>query len=169
MKQVPKLAFFAIGAAAIVGEAWAKDPEYVSIPMEITVDKPAAEVWAKIGGWCVDGKWLYATNTIPCEVTSGNGEMGSVRVVANRVTEVLVAKTELSYGYAQPAVEGKFYNLYHGFLEARPIDAKSTKVIYTLMLDMSDQADQAAKDALIAGRRKSMEGALANAKKVVEG
>ncbi len=83
--------------------------------------------------------------------------------------EVLVAKTELSYGYTQPVVEVIFYNLYYGFLEARPIDAKSTKVIYTLMLDMSDQADQAAKDALIAGRRKSMEGALVNAKKTVEG
>ncbi len=94
--------------------------------------------------------------------------MGSVRVVANRVTEVLVAKTELSYGYTQPAVEGTFNNLYHGFLEARPIDAKSSKVIYTLVLDMSDQADQAAKDAFIAGRRKSIEGALANLKKVVE-
>jgi len=169
MTRLSKLAACVISVAAIASAAWARDPDYVSIPMEITVNKPAAEVWAKIGGWCVNGKWLYASNSIPCEVTSGNGEMGSVRVVAGRVTEVLVAKTELSYGYAQPAVEGKFYNLYHGFLEARPIDAKSTKVIYTLMLDMSDQAEQVAKDAMVAGRRKSIEGALANAKKAIEG
>ena len=38
----------------------AKPPEYVAIPMEITVNKPAAEVWAKVGGYCDLGKWLRA-------------------------------------------------------------------------------------------------------------
>nr|HPI49809.1 hypothetical protein [Hyphomonadaceae bacterium] len=90
------------------------------------------------------------------------------RVIAKRVTEVLTAKTELSYGYTQPSVEGKFYNLYHGFLEARPVDAKSSKLIYTLMLDVSDKADQAAKDADVAGRRKQFEAALGNMKRIAE-
>ena len=56
----------------------------------------------------------------------------------------------------------------HGFLEARPVDAKSSKLIYTLMLDVSDKADQAAKDADVAGRRKQFEAALANMKKIAE-
>lgn len=144
-------------------------PEYVAIPMEITVNKPAAEVWAKIGGYCDISKWISPAGNVPCEVTSGKGEVGSVRKIANRVIEVMTAKSEFGYGYTQPAVEGKWYNLYHGFLEARPIDAKSSKLIYTLMLDVADGKDQAAKDTNVGNRRKQFEAALANMKKLAEG
>jgi len=81
---------------------------------------------------------------------------------------VMTAKSEMGYGYTQPAVEGKWYNLYHGFLEARPIDANTSKLVYTLMLDVADKADQAAKDADVAGRRKQFEAALGNMKKLAE-
>ena len=37
------------------------------------------------------------------------------------------------------------------------------------MLDVSDKADQAAKDTDVANRRKQFEGALANMKKLAEG
>jgi hypothetical protein len=37
------------------------------------------------------------------------------------------------------------------------------------MYDVSDKADQAAKDADVAGKRKQFEGALANMKKIAEG
>jgi hypothetical protein len=51
-------------------------PTYVSIPMEITVDRPAAEVWKRIGKYCDIGEWLQ----VPCTITSGkDGEFGSVR------------------------------------------------------------------------------------------
>jgi hypothetical protein len=81
----------------------------------------------------------------------------------------MVSKTQYGYGYMQPAVEGKFYNHYHGFIEARPINAKTSKVMYTLMLDLSDKPDQAAKDADVAQRKKQFEAALANIKKIAEG
>lgn len=155
------------GAASAQGGTWPK-PEYVSIPMEITVNKPAAEVWAKVGGWCDISKWITPTGGVPCEVTSSHSDVGSVRVIAGRVTEIMTAKTEFGYGYTQPAVEGKWYNTYHGFVEARPVNATTSKIIYTLMLDVADKADQAAKDADVAGRRKQFEGALANMKKLAE-
>jgi hypothetical protein len=45
-----------------------------------------------------------------------------VRSLANgRVLEILVGKTDLSYGYAQRSKEGVFYNLYHGFMEVKPV------------------------------------------------
>lgn len=143
-------------------------PEYVAIPMEITVNKPAKDVWAKIGGYCDISKWISPAGNVPCEITSGKGEVGTVRKIAGRVIEVMTAKSEFGYGYTQPAVEGKWYNLYHGFLEARPVDAKSSKLVYTLMLDVADKKDQAAKDADVANRRKQFEGALANMKKLAE-
>lgn len=170
-----KLVSLLAGAAMAVGlagtasaqGAWPK-PEYVSIPMEITVNKPAADVWAKVGGWCDISKWITPTGGVPCEVTSSHSDVGSVRVIAGRVTEIMTAKTEFGYGYTQPAVEGKWYNTYHGFVEVRPVSATTSKIVYTLMLDVADKADQAAKDADVAGRKKQFEGALGNMKKLAE-
>ncbi len=166
----------AVAAASFAGVASAQTPtgtwpapQYTAIPMEITVAKPAAEVWAKIGGYCDISKWITPAGNVPCEIKSGKGEVGTVRVIAGRVTEVMTAKSEFGYGYTQPAVEGKWYNLYHGFLEVRPIDAKSSKILYTLLVDEADKADQAAKDKDVAQRRGQFEGALANMKKLVEG
>lgn len=171
MKTISLLAG-AVIAVGLAGTAsaqgtWPK-PEYVSIPMEITVNKPAADVWSKVGGWCDISKWITPTGGVPCEVTSSHSDVGSVRVIAGRVTEIMTAKTEHGYGYTQPAVEGKWYNTYHGFVEVRPVNATSSKIVYTLMLDVADKADQAAKDADVAGRKKQFEGALANMKKLAE-
>jgi hypothetical protein len=80
----------------------------------------------------------------------------------------LIAKTDLSYGYTQPVTEGQFYNLYHGFMEAKPVTATTSKLLYTLVLDESDKADQAAKDADVARRRTSFETALKNMKDIAE-
>ncbi len=140
-------------------------PEYVTIAMEIDVAKPADEVWAKVGKYCDISEWLK----LDCAITSGTGEMGTVRVLAGgRINEILVAKTALSYGYTQPVVDGQFYNLYHGFMEAVPVTATTSKLLYTLMLDESDKADQAAKDADVARRRASFETALKNMKAIAE-
>src|SRR6202171_5492038 len=71
------------------------NPTYISIPLEITVNRPAAEVWKRVGKYCDIGEWLR----IPCTITSGkDGEFGAVRSVAG---EILVGKTELSYTYTQ--------------------------------------------------------------------
>src|ERR1700754_2989463 len=72
------------------------NPTYVTIPLEITVNKPAAEVWARVGKYCDIGEWLR----VPCMITSGkDGEVGTVRSIGN---EILVGKTDLSYTYTQP-------------------------------------------------------------------
>jgi hypothetical protein len=80
----------------------------------------------------------------------------------------LVAETDLSYGYTQPAREGQFYNLYHGFMEAKPVTEQTSKMVYTLVYDISDKPDQAAKDADVARRRAMFEGALKNMKELAE-
>ena len=157
----PLIAFGAFAAAAPA----LAEPEYVTIKLEIDIAKPAAQVWAKVGDYCDISEWL----DVDCTITSGDGGMGTVRVLAGgRVTEILVAQTDLSYGYTQPAREGQFYNLYHGFMEAKPVTAATSKMLYTLVYDISDKADQAAKDADIARRRTMFEGALQNIKKLAE-
>jgi len=154
-----------ITAVVLAAPLAAAEPEYATIRMEIDVARPAAAVWAKVGKYCDIREWL----NVDCKVTSGDGGIGTVRVLAGgRVTEILVAQTELSYGYTQPAQEGQFYNLYHGFMEARPVTATTSRIIYTLVYDVSDKADKAAKDADIAGRRTRFEAALASMKKIAE-
>ena len=160
------LILLALGATTSAGSAFAAEPEYTTIEMQIDIAKPAAEVWAKVGGYCDIAQWL----NVDCVITSGDGGMGTVRVLAGgRVTEILVAQTDLSYGYTQPAREGEFYNLYHGFMEAKPVTERTSKVLYTLVYDVSDKPDQAAKDADVTRRRGMFEGALKNMKELAEG
>ena len=155
-----------VGAIAFAGRALAADPQYMTIKMEIDVARPAAAVWAKVGGYCDISKWLDGTD---CMIKSGDGGIGTVRVLrGGQVTEILVAKTELSYGYTQPVREGQFYNLYHGFVEARPVTAQTSKLLYTLVYDISDKPDQAARQADMAQRRARFEGALKNMKALAE-
>lgn len=153
-------------AAAFLGSAVAiAQPEYVTIDMEIDIDKPADEVWAKVGDYCAISDWLG----LDCEITSGDGGMGSVRsLLGGRIIEILVAQTELSYGYTQPAVEGQFYNLYHGFMEAKPVTPTTSKMLYTLIYDVSNLPDQAAKDADIERRRTMFTNALSTMKEAAE-
>ena len=150
------------GAAAPSGIVVAS-PTYSSILMEVAVNKPAADVWKRVGKFCDIGEWLR----IPCTITSGkDGEVGAIRSVAN---EVLVGKTELSYTYTQPVREGRPYNLYHGTLEARPVTATTSKLVYTLFFDNSMLADNAAREADRTRRTAQFTQALENMKILAEG
>ncbi len=140
-------------------------PTYITIPMEIMVNRPAAEVWKRVGGYCAIAEWLQIA--AGCTMLSGkDGEVGSVRSVA---TEVLVGKTELSYTYTQPVRAGRPYNLYHGTLEARPVTATTSKLVYTLMFDNSMLPDDAAREKDRAGRVAVFTRALQNMKTLAEG
>jgi len=143
--------------------AAAPSPHYVSIPLEISVNRPAAEVWKRVGKYCDIAEWMRR----PCTITAGkDGEFGAVRSVAD---EVLVGKTELSYTYTQPARPGRPYNLYHGTLEARPVTATTSKLVYTLVFDNSMLADDAARERDRAQRAAQFTQALENMKILAEG
>jgi len=143
------------------------NPHYVSIPLEIDVNRPAAEVWKRIGKYCDIEEWLQ----VPCVLTSGKaGEVGAVRSLRNgAVIEILVAKTAMSYTYTQPVREGQRYNLYHGTVEAVPVSATTSKLVYTLVFDNSMLADDAAREKDIQQRTAQFTRALNNMKTLAEG
>src|SRR5690349_21254797 len=150
-------------AAAAPGGIVVAAPTYTSIVMEVAVNKPAAEVWKRVGKYCDIGEWLR----IPCTITSGkDGEFGAIRSVAN---EVLVGKSELSYTYTQPVRTDRPYNLYHGTLEARPVTATTSKLVYTLVFDNSMLPDDAAREKDIAQKTAQFTRALQNMKTLAEG
>ena len=45
------------GSAETVSNVGA-NPTYISIPLEITVNRPAAEVWKRVGKFFDSGEWL---------------------------------------------------------------------------------------------------------------
>jgi hypothetical protein len=137
----------------------------MSVRLEVDVNKPAAEVWARVGKYCDIGEWLGIGGG--CQIISGkDGELGAVRSVAN---EILVAKTDLSYTYTQPLRVGQFYPLYHGTVEAKPVTATTSKLIYSLMWDASNLADDAAREANKTQRAGTFQTALNNMKILAEG
>lgn len=120
------------------------NPTYTTLVLEIDVNKPAAEVWARVGKYCDIQEWFG----MKCEITSGvAGELGSVRLLNGVTPEPLVGKTDLSYVYTQPVRTGVPYNLYHGGLEAKPMTATTSRLIYTFVYDNSMLADDAARAA----------------------
>src|SRR5205814_2823646 len=139
------------------------NPTYITIPLEITVNRPAAEVWKRVGKYCDIGEWLR----LACTITSGkDGEVGAIRSVTG---EVLVGRTDLSYTYTQTVRAGRPYNLYHGTLEARPVTATTSKLVYTLVFDNSMLADDAAREKDKAQKTAQFTQALENMKILAEG
>ena len=172
----------AIGALAIAGLMAAADaqaqapaqgdsaivvqkPNYVTIALETTVNKPVADVWKRIGGYCTIAEWLQIA--AGCKILSGtDNEVGAVRSVAG---EVLVGKTQYSYTYTQTVRAGRPYNLYHGTVEARAASPTTTKLLYTLIYDNSMLPDDAAREKDKASRAATFTRALSNMKTLAEG
>jgi hypothetical protein len=141
-------------------------PNYVTIVMEQDVARPAAQVWSTIGKYCDIAAWSPG---LKCELKGEDGKVGAVRVLNGSTIEILVARTDLSYTYTQPVRVGQVYNLYHGTLEAKPVSATASKLIYTLILDNSMLADDAARKADVDRRRTRFTQALKDMKTLSEG
>lgn len=163
--QAPTPAAQAAPAPAPNANIVVDSPTYLVIPLEIAIDRPAAEVWKRVGKYCDIAEWLQIA--AGCKMLSGvEGEVGSVRSVAN---EVLVGKTEFSYTYTQPVRAGRPYNLYHGTMEVRPVTAKTSRLYYTLVYDNSMLPDDAARDKDKATRTATFTRAIQNIKTLAEG
>jgi hypothetical protein len=144
----------------------ATSPHYASVALEITVDRPAAEVWKRVGKFCD----ISESFQLPCKIISGNdGEVGAVRFLGSNIgNEILVGKTELSYTYTQPVKPGEPYDLYHGTVEARPVTASTSKILYTLVYDNSMLPDEAAREKDKAQRTALFTQGLRNMKSFAE-
>jgi hypothetical protein len=118
-----------LACAAAALAAGAQAAEYVTIVQELEIARPAEAVWKKVGGYCDLGTWMKTT----CVYTSGTGEVGTMRRIADRIDEVMVSSTPLSYTYAQPGQA----NFYHGSMEVRPLGAAKSKIVYTLFYDVA--------------------------------
>ena len=145
---------------AALGAARAQAADYATVVLDTGVDRPADEVWKKVGGYCDIGTWLK----LSCVYTSGTGGLGTVRRLADRIDEVMVAQTPHSYTYTQPNTT----ILYHGTLAVEADGAKHSKLVYSLFWDQSGEKTDEAKAADRAQRTKMFTAALASMKKLAE-
>jgi hypothetical protein len=158
--MTPKIAAAALAAFTLAAGA-ATAAEFVTIPLETTVDRPADITWQKVSEFCAIGGWFKTT----CVITSGkDGEVGAVRRIADRIDVVLVAKTAWSYTYSQP----KSPIDYHGTVEVQPIDKGHSRIRYTLIYDAEPLKTPEAKAADKERRAKQFTALLTAMKGVAE-
>jgi len=145
-----------------VGAARAQTPQpadWTVLTMTANTNKPAAVTWDRIGGhdWC--GILKYLDRLKGCTINSGKGEVGSLRTVMVGTTatvEMAVARTPLSYTYAQPFTP----IFYHGTMAVEPVDATHSRIVYTLMWNQTPVGDAAAQAAAREARQKSFQAAV---------
>jgi Polyketide cyclase / dehydrase and lipid transport len=156
-----KIAAAALAAITLAAGA-ARAADFVSIPLETTVNASADAAWPKISGYCLIGTWFKTT----CTIAGTEGQVGSVRTIAGRINELLVAKTAWSYTYSQP----KSPIDYHGTVEIQPIDKGHSKLLYTLVYDADALPKHEAEDKAAdkASRTKQFTGLLATMKAAAE-
>jgi mxaD protein len=159
--QAGLIAALSAGAGLVAGAASAAD--YISIVQTIDVNRPADVVWKKVGGFCDIKDWL-AGGKLTCVYASGTGGLGTDRLIAGRIHEIMVARTDLSYTYAQPLSPIE----YHGTVEVKPTSPTTSTIIYTLFYDQAPLPDQAARDKDRAGRAGMFMGALTQMKAIAE-
>lgn len=159
-RRKPALGVLSLVALSLVAGA-ASAADYATVNLSISVDKPADVVWKKVGGYCDIAVWLKLT----CVYTSGNGEVGTVRRLADRIDEVLVAKTDHSYTYTQPNAT----NLYHGTMQVVEDGKKKSKILYTLIYDQAPLGTDEAKAKAKETYTNRFNTALESMKKLAEG
>lgn len=145
--------FSAMGARAMAAD-------YATIILHVDVDRPVAVVWKKVGGYCDIGPVLK----LKCVYTSGSGKLGTVRRLADRIDEVMVAQTAHSYTYTQP--DSKI--LYHGTVDVEPAGRGKSRIIYSLFYDQSNLKTEADKTKAREQRTKAFTQALDTMKKMAE-
>ncbi|HTC44937.1 MAG TPA: SRPBCC family protein [Steroidobacteraceae bacterium] len=151
-------------AAGVFGVALfaasASAAEYAVVNLNTSVDAPVDVVWKKVGGYCDISAWLK----LPCVITSGSGDVGTVRRLADRIDEVMVGRTAHSYTYTQPNTT----ILYHGTLEVVPDGKNHSKILYNLIWDQAALTSDDAKAKDRDQRTKNFTAALANMKALAE-
>ena len=157
MKKIAIAAFLALASAA--AQAQTPQPaDWTILNFTADTNKPADVTWDRIGGhdWCGIARFLDLKS---CTIMSGKGELGSLRLVEvgpNKIVEIAVSRTPLSYTYAQPFTP----IFYHGTMSVEPVDATHSKIVYTLMWNQTAVGDAAAQTAARESRKTRFQAAV---------
>lgn len=144
-------ALLALGA----GSAQAAPANWFTMRLTADIAKPAQAAWTLVGGkdWCGIAKYLDVKS---CHIDKGTGEVGSLRTINGSILEIAVARTPLSYTYAQPAAA----NFYHGTMAVEPVNATHSRLVYTLIWNQTAVGDAKAQAEARDSRRSRFQAAV---------
>ena len=156
MKKILTTAVFMAFGMTMAQAQTPQPADWTILTLTANTNKPAAITWERIGGhdWC--GILRFLDRLKGCTINSGMGEVGSVRTVLVGTTptvEMAVARTPLSYTYAQPYTP----IFYHGTMGVEPVDATHSRIVYTLIWNQTPVGDAAAQAAAREARQKSFQ------------
>jgi hypothetical protein len=160
MKKISAITVALVALGVISAQAQTPQPaDWVILTLTANANKPADVTWDRIGGhdWC--GILRFLDRLKGCTIDSGKGEVGSVRTVMVGTTptvEMAVARTPLSYTYAQPYTP----IFYHGTMAVEAVDATHSRIVYTLMWNQTPVGDAAAQAAAREARRGAFQRAV---------
>lgn len=124
-------------------------PNMVVIEGTATIAVGVDECWRRIGGFADAGQFLAAGS----KLLSGNGSIGSVRLIGDAIVEVMVGQSQNSYTYSQ--IEGPMAAFhYHGSVLVAATGTSSCRLTYSITYDQAsmDNARRASERTRIAGR-----------------
>jgi hypothetical protein len=165
MKKIAIAATF-LACTATAQAQTVQPADWTTITLTADIARPADVAWEKIGGkdWCAIAKYLDVKG---CAITSGTGELGSVRSIDTgtaKVVEIVVARTAHSYTYAQPFTP----IFYHGTISVEPVDKMHSNLNYTLIWNQTAVGDATAQAAARDGRRMRFQAAVDKMKAAAE-
>jgi hypothetical protein len=146
------------------------DPQTVPTTPDIVVIEGISAIsvsvdacWSRIGRFEDAGRFL----AINSRLLSGDGSIGSVRLIGDGIVEVMVGESETSYTYSQ--LEGPMAPFhYHGSVHLAATGTSSCRLTYSISYDQAsmDEERRAAERKRIAGR---FQGAADEMKRFAEG
>ena len=155
MKKIT-IAAALLGTLTLAGGAASAQPaDWFTMRLTANIAKPAPVAWKLVGGedWCGIAKYLDVKS---CHIDKGKGEVGSLRTINGSILEIAVARTPLSYTYAQPAAT----NFYHGTMAVEPVDSTHSRLVYTLIWNQTAVGDAKAQAEARDSRRTRFQAAV---------
>jgi hypothetical protein len=133
----------------------AQPANWATLTMTADIAKSADAAWDRIGGndWCGIAKYLDVQS---CAITSGHGEVGSLRLINGSIVEIAVSRTAHSYTYAQPFTP----IFYHGTMAVERVDATHSRLVYTLIWNQTAVGDAKAQADALESRHKRFQAAV---------
>jgi hypothetical protein len=147
-------AFVVAGTAGALAQT-PQPANWTTLKLTANIAKPAATAWKLVGGqdWCGIAKYLDVKS---CKIDSGKGEVGSLRTINGSIVEIAVARTPLSYTYAQPFTP----IFYHGTMAVEPVDATHSRLVYSLVWNQTAVGDAKAQADARASRQQRFQAAV---------
>lgn len=109
--------------------------DFATITCSEQLAVPVGAAWQRIGDFNIAGKFLNVSSRL----LFGDGALGSIRLIAESVVEIMVGSGEHSYTYFQTVGPMASF-AYHGCVSLRPTGPNACILDYTIIYNQQAMA-----------------------------